>query len=74
MLFFTPLVVASLAGLSTALPLAPELTPREVQSQDIAKRQNEAAQALGLGDPDILQLFVHFVYPLAIRKDNANTS
>lgn len=50
-MLFNPLIVAALAGLASALPSAPRLSP-----QDIQKRQNEAAAELGLGDPDILQL------------------
>lgn len=57
-MLFTPFVVAVLAGLTTALPSTPRLMPRQLQYHDVAKRQNEAAAELGLGDPDILQLYV----------------
>lgn len=61
-MFCSPLIVAILAGLATALPSTPRLTSRQLEYHDIAKRQNEAAAELGLGDPDILQLYVESLH------------
>lgn len=48
--------ISLLAATAAALPSMPRLTARQLQYHDVAKRQNAAAQALGLDDFDILQL------------------
>lgn len=50
---------AALAASSvSALPASFRLTPRQLQYHQLAVRQNEAATAAGLTDPDIMQLYV----------------
>ncbi|KAH6611398.1 twin-arginine translocation pathway signal [Trichoderma cornu-damae] len=43
------------AAAAAALPSTPKLTARQLEYHAVAKRQNAAAQALGLNDFDILQ-------------------
>jgi len=52
---FTTFLLAMLATEISALPSAPKLSDTQLDYYHIAKRQNEAAVALGLGDPDVLQ-------------------
>ncbi|PNP41908.1 hypothetical protein TGAMA5MH_06086 [Trichoderma gamsii] len=47
--------ISLLAATAAALPSVPRFTTRQLQYHDVAKRQNAAAQALGLNDFDILQ-------------------
>ncbi|KAL7893760.1 ferritin-like domain-containing protein [Trichoderma sp. SZMC 28014] len=47
--------ISLLAATAAALPSMPRFTTRQLQYHDVAKRQNAAAQALGLNDFDILQ-------------------
>lgn len=53
---YTSTLLVLLATLASALPPAPKLTERQLGYYELARRQNEAAIALGLGDHDILQL------------------
>lgn len=53
---------ASLASMATALPGAVKLTDRQLKYHQASKRQQEAAVALGLGDLDVLQLYVLFSF------------
>ncbi|KAI0470825.1 ferritin-like domain-containing protein [Xylariaceae sp. FL0804] len=48
-------IVAALAAVASALPALPRLNSRQEHMYGVAKRQNAAAAALGLTDPDILQ-------------------
>ncbi|KAI0403227.1 ferritin-like domain-containing protein [Xylaria palmicola] len=48
-------VLAGLAAVASALPSQPKLSTRQNSIYHLAKRQNAAAQALGLQDVDILQ-------------------
>ncbi|KAK4230362.1 protein rds1 [Podospora fimiseda] len=48
-------VVAGLAAVASALPAVPKLDGNQMKMLSFAKRQNAAAQALGLNDVDILQ-------------------
>ncbi|TFB04150.1 Protein rds1 [Trichoderma ghanense] len=52
---FKAAVVSLLAATAAALPSVPKFTERQLEYHAVAKRQNAAAQALGLGDFDILQ-------------------
>jgi hypothetical protein len=52
---FKVAVIAALAAVASALPSSQRLTARQLRYHEIAKRQNAAATALGLSDPDILQ-------------------
>ncbi|KAL7795364.1 ferritin-like domain-containing protein [Trichoderma ceciliae] len=52
---FKAAAISLLAGTAAALPSMPRLTARQLEYHDVAKRQNAAAQALGLNDFDILQ-------------------
>lgn len=47
--------LAGLAAIASAMPAQPKFSPRQSQIYTLAKRQNEAAAALGLQDVDILQ-------------------
>lgn len=47
---------AALAAAVSAIPAHPRLNARQTGIYNLAKRQNEAAAALGLEDVDILQL------------------
>ncbi|KAL2152082.1 hypothetical protein VTH82DRAFT_5266 [Thermothelomyces myriococcoides] len=49
------IAVAGLAAVSSALPAVPKLSDRQMRIYEHAKRQNDAAAALGLNDIDILQ-------------------
>lgn len=53
---FKVAIVAALAAVASAFPSGPRLTTRQWRYHEVAKRQNAAAAAMGLGDPDILQL------------------
>jgi hypothetical protein len=53
---FKAAVVSLLAATAAALPSVPKFSERQLEYHAVAKRQNAAAQALGLGDFDILQL------------------
>ena len=53
---FKAAVVSLLAATAAALPSVPKFTERQLEYHAVAKRQNAAAAALGLGDFDILQL------------------
>ena len=55
---FTTFLLAMLANEISALPSSPKLSGTQLDYYHIAKRQNEAAVDLGLGDPDVLQLYV----------------
>lgn len=55
---FKTAALALLATTASALPWTQRLTSRQLHYHDLSKRQNEAAAALGLGDFDILQLYV----------------
>ncbi|RYP01714.1 hypothetical protein DL764_006139 [Monosporascus ibericus] len=46
--------VACLAAVASAMPAQPKFTERQTQIYDLAKRQNAAAEAMGLTDIDIL--------------------
>lgn len=48
--------VAGLAAVTSALPAAPKLSRDQMKMYEHAKRQKDAAAALGLTDIDILQL------------------
>ncbi|KAL2269708.1 hypothetical protein VTJ83DRAFT_1892 [Remersonia thermophila] len=48
-------LVAGFAAVASALPAVPKLTASQMKMFEHAKRQNAAAQALGLTDIDILQ-------------------
>ncbi|CAP73196.1 uncharacterized protein PODANS_2_6030 [Podospora anserina S mat+] len=48
-------VVAGLAAVASALPSIPKLNKAQLKMYQHAKRQNAAAQALGINDLDILQ-------------------
>lgn len=52
---FKAAVISFLAATAAALPSMPKLTERQLEYHTVAKRQNAAAQALGLNDFDILQ-------------------
>ncbi|KAM0256896.1 hypothetical protein ACHAQJ_004718 [Trichoderma viride] len=52
---FKAAVISLLAATAAALPSMPRLTARQLEYHAVAKRQNAAAQALGLNDFDILQ-------------------
>ncbi|AEO56470.1 Ferritin/ribonucleotide reductase-like-protein [Thermothelomyces thermophilus ATCC 42464] len=49
------IAMAGLAAVSSALPALPKLSKDQMRIYEHAKRQNEAAAALGLNDIDILQ-------------------
>jgi hypothetical protein len=49
-------VVVGLAALTSAFPAQPKFTSHQNEIYEVIKRQNAAAAALGLSDPDILQL------------------
>jgi hypothetical protein len=53
---FKAAAISLLAATAAALPSMPKLTARQMEYHTVAKRQNAAAQALGLNDFDILQL------------------
>ena len=50
----------TLAGLMatvvSTMPAGQRFTERQLKYAEVSKRQNEAVEALGLSDPDILQL------------------
>ncbi|RYP43268.1 hypothetical protein DL770_011748 [Monosporascus sp. CRB-9-2] len=47
--------VAGFAAVASAMPAQPKFTERQTQIYDLAKRQNAAAEAMGLTDIDILE-------------------
>ncbi|KEY73388.1 hypothetical protein S7711_01500 [Stachybotrys chartarum IBT 7711] len=47
--------IAALAAAASAMPSSLRLTERQLRYHELAKRQNGAAQQMGLTDPDILQ-------------------